>query len=347
MRAKHKVVKDSVYTSGSVRVDLLGGTLDLYPINHLYQNLYTLNMATSLKAKVRINKIQKSSIIIHSTNYKSTNTYPINLNFFKNNKFDSSIYNEMSFVLLIIHYFNLLDGIEVWLDSDAPAGSGLGGSSSLGVTLYKALCELTGLEFEREEAVKIVRNYEGMILNQGIPGYQDYYPALWGGILALKPEIEGEVCEQIYSDELKHYLESNLSLIYSGTGRESGVNNWDVFKNYFDKGPKIIEGLDKIADLSQKAYQAIKEKKFKNLLELIVAEGNARKELSEGILNQEMKDLELKLNQFHRKDIGLKVCGAGGGGCFLIVGLNENELSRCLEGTAFQRLELKIEEPLW
>ena len=48
--------------SGSVRVDLVGGTLDLFPINLILENAYTINCATSLKTKVKIIDIQSEGV---------------------------------------------------------------------------------------------------------------------------------------------------------------------------------------------------------------------------------------------------------------------------------------------
>ena len=42
--------------SGSVRIDLLGGTLDLHPIGLLTPRSCTLNFATSLKTRVLVQK---------------------------------------------------------------------------------------------------------------------------------------------------------------------------------------------------------------------------------------------------------------------------------------------------
>ncbi len=346
MAEPNKLILNSVEKSGSVRVDLLGGTLDLFPINHLYKSLFTLNMATSLKAKVKLKKIDQDKIIIHSTNYQSSNEYPLELSFYKENIFQPNSYEELTFVLLLIDHFKLEEGIEVWLDSDAPAGSGLGGSSSLGVTLFSALSEMTGQKNSKELVVKAVRNYEGMILNQGIPGYQDYYPALFGGILALKADVMGTSLEQIYDEELKSFLEEKLHLLYSGSSRDSGINNWNVYKGFFDNDEKIRVGMSEIAHLSREAYQAIKSKNYMKLLELIVLEGKARKKLSSTILNEDMKKLETKLSELNRAEVGLKVCGAGGGGCFLVTGLDEAELDSYLEQTPFKKLPLKVEGPL-
>ena len=63
-----------ISVEGSVRVDLLGGTLDIAPINLILKKALTLNLATSLKAKVEISPLKSDSdgLEIHSKDYNST-----------------------------------------------------------------------------------------------------------------------------------------------------------------------------------------------------------------------------------------------------------------------------------
>ena len=65
-----------VSVEGSVRVDLLGGTLDIAPINLILKNALTLNLATSLKAKVEVFPFEKEGIEIQSKDYQTTKYFP-------------------------------------------------------------------------------------------------------------------------------------------------------------------------------------------------------------------------------------------------------------------------------
>ena len=112
-------------------------------------------------------------------------------------------------------------------------------------------------------------------------------------------------------------LEKHLILVYSGISRNSGINNWDVYKGFFDKNLGVRKGLELIAELSYKAYLAIKNKKYDELLALIGQEGDARELLAPGIVPSEVRELKSDLNTLDI-NIGLKMCGAGGGGCFII-----------------------------
>lgn len=335
-----------VIKEGSVRVDLCGGTLDIPPINLIIKNVVTLNVATSLKAKVILTKTDQNSVEIISHDYDKKEVFPSDV-FTTDNIYFNNYFKELTFIIQLIDLFGIKKNIKVELSSGAPAGSGLGGSSSMGATLYSALCEYTGKSFDRAKAIRQVNLTEGRILNSGMPGYQDYYPALYGGVLALIPHT-GEVnVEQLYSRELAQMLESRCTLVFSGESRLSGINNWEVYKAFFDKNESVINGLNQIAKISYDAYQALKSNDFDSLVSLISHEGDERKKLFPKIVTPGMEKVmaEIKLAT---KSSGMKVCGAGGGGCFLITHqANEREtVKKIIEKTQMKVLDFKVEGPL-
>lgn len=335
-----------VTNSGSVRVDLVGGTLDIEPINLILENVVTLNVATSLKASVELIKTDFDGIEIHSEDYGKIYSWRSS-ELTRHNVLYTEMFKEMTFILQILTLFNINSSLRINLSSGAPAGSGLGGSSAMGVTLYKALCAFTHSDFDIPTAVQRVKGVESRILNQGIAGYQDYYPALTGGILGIVGK-EGYIeVEQLYTPELKDYLEMHLSLIYSGQSRASGINNWEVYKGFFDKNPRIINGLKKISEISHQTYQAIKNNRYEEIASLIAAEGVAREELFPGITTEKIQDFvrEVKLES----DVfGTKMCGAGGGGCFLLVhnGESRSLIKQKAEKFGMTVLPFQIERPL-
>jgi D-glycero-alpha-D-manno-heptose-7-phosphate kinase len=178
-------------------------------------------------------------------------------------------------------------------------------------------------------------------------GYQDYFPALTGGVLAVRG-IEGEIkVEQLYTDELKDILESHLTLISSGQSRASGINNWEVYKAFFDKKPEVVEGLTRIAEISNQTYEALKTKQWDKMLSLIALEGLEREKLFPGITTDKIRNFTAEL----KKDgnvLGLKMCGAGGGGCFILVhkGIDPSVIESKVKAHGMEILPFKVESPL-
>ncbi len=335
-----------IISEGSVRVDLLGGTLDLWPINLILPNVTTLNLATTLKAKVIIEKNTDEVIAIESLDYQKSYQFKLE-ELTTENIYLKNYFAEMSFIIQILNYFNIKQGIKLTLSSGSPAGAGLGGSSTMGITLFRGLCNFLKKPFNQNEALEIVRNIEARILDAGPTGYQDYYPACYGGVLSLKVQ-EGAIDPiQLYSKKLSDHLENSLTLVYSGVTRNSGINNWEVYKGFFDKDENIRKGLSSIADLSHRAHRAIQENKFEELNKLIKEEGELRAKLFPGIVPKTINKIYADLlNEF--QGLGLKMCGAGGGGCFLLIHkMSEGQdIKSRVQSLGMKVLDFKVSPPM-
>jgi len=336
-----------VSVTGSVRVDLLGGTIDLNPINLILPNVVTLNLATSLKAKVQVTPIDFDGVEIHSKDYNSIDKF--HSKDFSEENFKNGHFHHLTFIAHLLNLFQLTKGVKLTLESGSPPGAGLGGSSAMGVTCYSAFAQFTGSKFDRAEAILKVNSIEARILDCGPAGYQDYYPALYGGVLALHPEPGFIKVEQLFTKELKNALEEHITLVYSGETRLSGINNWEVYKAFFNKDPKVRAGLGEIARLSHEACKSIKNKNFSELIRLIGLEGEERRKLFPGILTRNMNELLASLQEKnHENKYGMKICGAGGGGCFLIThGPNDGEfIAQLLSKFQMTKLPFVVEGPL-
>lgn len=335
-----------VTKSGSVRVDLVGGTLDLDPINLILPNVVTLNVATSLKAEVEIEKSESAEINIFSEDYSKEYKVALSELTFEN-LYESRRFKEMTFLLQIIDYFKIDHGLNIKLKSGAPAGSGLGGSSAMGVTFFSALCELLNKDISLIDKIAIVKAIEARILGQGVTGYQDYYPALTGGVLGLVSKPGHIEVDQLYSSELSSFLEEHITLIFSGISRDSGINNWDVYKAFFDGKDSVRKSMRDIASISFDTYNAIKEKKFHSILKMIADEGKVREQLSINIVPSRVRDFYSSISD-KEGVIGMKMCGAGGGGCFIVT--HERGLNTFIEEHAmsadFRVLSFKVDRPI-
>ncbi len=334
-----------IEVSGSVRVDLLGGTLDLNPINVILPNVVTLNLATSLKAKVKVTEIDFDGVEIKSLDYQSTDRFKSSE--FTESNLQQGHFKHLTFIAHILNLFSLTKGVCLELESGSPPGAGLGGSSAMGVTCFSALSKFKGQSFDRVEAIMKVNSLEARILDCGPAGYQDYYPALFGGVLALLPKPGSVTVEQLFSPELKKNLETRITLAYSGETRLSGINNWEVYKAFFNKDPEVRKGLGEIARLSHEAYQAIQAKDYEKLINHIALEGEERRKLFPGILTKNMNELYSALKS-HSHNFGMKICGAGGGGCFLITHQagDQHLVKELLAKYNMKQLPFEVEGPI-
>ena len=332
-----------INNQGSVRVDLLGGTLDIYPINVILPQVKTLNMATNLMASVEIMDSNESVIEFVSHDYHLSKSFGLEV--LENVDDHLNLFGPFEFMARILSFFRPTHGMKIIFSSGAPTGSGLGGSSAMGAVFFDALNSKFSRNFEPQEIVRIVQTIESKILNAGPAGYQDYYPSLYGGILSLNAGVEGVKVEQLYTTELADFLTSNTTLIYSGESRQSGINNWEVYKSFFDKKEHVVKGLQEINHLANKAYQNIKSENYDELILNIKAEGEIRENLFPTILTTKMKDFKSKLQTLCPKS-GIKVCGAGGGGCFLVTDVSKINLNPILNEFEMRKLDFSICHPL-
>ncbi len=306
----------NINSKANLRIDLLGGTLDIYPINIIIPNAKTLNAAIDLKVNITIEEFKPGKLKIVSKDYNKEKLFD-SKEFSKQN-LNKNHFGNFNLIAHLIKYFNIIENISISIDSDSPPGAGLGGSSAMAIALYKALCKYNKQEnFDYDKAVKVVSSLEACVLSQGPTGYQDYYPALYGGLLALHPNEDKITVEQLYDKDLIRVIKEHVTLFYSGAQRSSGVNNWEIYKNFFDGDKNITNALKDIANLTDNAYRIIKDKRYDQLVDMISQEGIYRKKLSKNIISKSIENLFINLKK-EISNIGIKICGAGGGGCFLI-----------------------------
>src|SRR5213075_2794325 len=85
----------------------------------------------------------------------------------------------------VVKFFAPSTGINLSTDSEAPAGAGISGSSTLIIAVASALNKLTGSRYHIEKLREIAQNIEAQIIR--VPtGAQDYYPAMYGGVSAIE-----------------------------------------------------------------------------------------------------------------------------------------------------------------
>ena len=331
--------------SGSLRIDLLGSTLDLPPINLILPDTVTLNAAISLSAHVKVQERDLPGVEIVSQDYG-------NKAFFSTQDFTpaqlgSGHFKELAFVARILHYFGVVENVSLNLRSDSPTGGGLGGSSVLGITLYRALARYTKKHFEPEQALQVVRDIESCILVSGPAGYQDYYPVLYGGILGLCPHPGSVKVCQLYTEKSRQFLQQHLTLVNSKVSHHSGQNNWQVYKSFFDGDSTLRRRLESIERLSRQAFEALRGEDFSGFLSTMSQEGAERGEFFSDIVVPEVRQLHASLRK-EDDSIGLKVCGAGGGGCFLLLHSTDSRplIEREVAAAGMDILPLQIAAPI-
>jgi D-glycero-alpha-D-manno-heptose-7-phosphate kinase len=213
-----------------------------------------------------------------------------------------------------LRYFAPETGVDVVTHSEAPAGAGISGSSTLIIALAAALNKLTKAGHKLEKLREIAQNIEAQIIR--VPtGCQDYYPAMYGGVSVIELTEAGIVRKPVSVD--LEDLNERVVLAYTGEPRNSGINNWEVMKAHIDGDRAVHRNFDRIAEIARGMRQAIEKPDWTEVARLLRQEWAHRRKNAPGIttpLIDRLVDVTRRAGA-----VGAKVCGAGGGGCVLFL----------------------------
>src|SRR4029453_17583353 len=164
-----------ISASAPTRIDLAGGTIDIWPLYLFHPGAQTLNAAISLRARAWIEPRPDERIELLSEDTDRM----VNLPF-------DQLPDDQTLPLLgrLVHRFGV-HGIRLTTRGESPAGAGIAGSSALNVAVCGALASHLGSERQPEAILEIARDVEAQVIK--VPtGLQDYRPAMYGGIAALE-----------------------------------------------------------------------------------------------------------------------------------------------------------------
>ena len=294
------------------RIDLAGATLDLYPLYLFEGGGLTLNAAIDLYSEVELEEQSEDRIRIEASDLglvlEGSDLEALQ----SNGKFAS-----LDLVLRVLKFYRPGNGLIVRTKNKVPPGSGLGGSSSLLVCLSTALLQWVNRPVNKERIIEFGANIEAQSLR--VPtGKQDYFPPSYGGFHALWFEIQGIRRERLtFSAQFENQLQDRILLGYSGASRFSGKTNWSMIKGYIENEGTTVVGLGKIKETALAMYRSLKEEDWAWFAECLTSEWNNRKGLAKGVTTPEIDRIFDAARQAGAQ--ASKICGAGGGGCFLTV----------------------------
>lgn len=321
-----------IQSKAPTRIDLAGGTVDLWPLYLFLDRPVTINLGIDLYAQAELETSNVASGEGHFTLRSQDQGHELKLAW---DALESAVAPpQLELHLKLLRHFarERLQhargyGFDLTLGSHAqsPAGAGLGGSSTLSVAMAGALATWARQGTSREavdvlrdgvELIEIVRDVETTVI-QVPAGVQDYYGAMFGGLQALRWGA-GKHEREWLPPGIMAELENRLLLFYSGKSRNSGINNWSLFKSFIDNDAQTNarSRFGKIVRAAQQLEAALRLGDWVETGLAIADEWATRKTLAAGITTPEME----KAFEAARKiaPVSGKVCGAGGGGCFFV-----------------------------
>ncbi len=284
-----------------LRIGIAGGGTDVEPYASMKGGA-VFNTTINRYAYCTITPTNDHSMSIHSTDY---------------GKFEApldggplALDGNMDLIKAVTNYFNITDGFRMFLQSEAPPGSGLGGSSTVIVSIIAAICEWQGIKLTSMEMARLAYKLEREDI--GLKGgKQDQFAAVFGGFNLMKFNKHGVNVNRVkIDDDTKNELQYSSLLCYTGNPRESAkIIESQVEK--FNKGQNE-EALDKSVEIALSMTAALERGDIVTAGELLDESWIYKKQFSSKISNPQIDALYEAAKD--EGAIGGKVSGAGGGG---------------------------------
>jgi D-glycero-alpha-D-manno-heptose-7-phosphate kinase len=295
-----------IVSSAPTRIDLAGGTLDIWPLYLFHERAQTLNAAISLRASCTISprSDRRIRVVSEDTDRVIEADHWSGL----------ADGHELRLLGRLLQYFEA-EAIELRTRSDSPVGAGIAGSSALNIAVCGALAAWSGRERTPDELMHIAMNVEAQAID--VPtGAQDYRPAIYGGVSAVEFRVDG--VRRIGLPVDASALEQRLVLAYTNASRNSGINNWDVTKRHIDGDRDVQARFGRIRDIACAMREALERGDWPEVGRHVAEEWRNRKGLAPGVTTPA---IDAMLEAARRAGAtGGKVCGAGGGGCLFCLG---------------------------
>lgn len=278
-----------------------------------------LNATVSLYAYANIEPLSENRIILHAVDRKEEQQFDRSDELPVDGKLDllKGVYNRIQKT-----YGVSLPGFRLSTSVDAPAGSGLGTSSTLVVAIIGAFSEMLRLPLGEYDIAQLAYDIERRELNMA-GGRQDQYAATFGGVNYMEFFADDKVIvnplriKQQYLFE----LENNLLLYYTSTSRESAKIIEKQSQNVVNKKEKPIEAMHQLKQQALMMKEALLKGRVHEIGEILDFGFRQKKEMAEGISNTLMEEIYMSAKKAGAT--GGKISGAGGGG-FMIFYCPEN-----------------------
>ena len=286
------------------RIDLAGGTLDIWPIYLLLPEAATVNVAISLSTEARLETSsgpwrvvrQPSGQTVEADSPDGLTTQP-----------GAEIAGSL------LSFFSPDRPLKLTTRSEAPPQSGLGASSSLGVAIAGTLSEHCRAGLSPAEIIELVKDTEAIVLRT-LTGAQDHYPPVYGGASALWWERPHPRREALDVDA--EAFEKRFILAYTHQPHRSGANNWEVIKRFLDGDGATRRAFEQIGHTASRMRDALAASDLDQASRLLGQEWESRRQLAPEVSSPELEALIAAAGEAGAT--AAKACGAGGGGCLVI-----------------------------
>jgi D-glycero-alpha-D-manno-heptose-7-phosphate kinase len=317
-----------------MRISLGGGGTDLEAYYARYGGL-VVSTAINKYFYAVITTDESDDLQVISADYRSL---------FRHSPYNDLFWNgDLALPKAILHHFGIRRGVNLFLASEVPPGTGLGSSSAAAVTIVRAISMLIGQPMTKQQVAELASYIE--INKMGMPiGRQDQYAAAFGGLNKITFTSEGVTVEPIkIALDVHQTLERRLMLFFTGSSRVSTSILKHQRKSTEDQDESVLGALHNIKRLAIEIQASLERGDLDEFARLLHYSWQEKRRLAPGLSTgfiDECYSLALR----HGAMAG-KITGAGGGG-FLMIYCHEHAqdaVTRALEGCGLKRMNARFD----
>ena len=304
-----------IRSKAPLRLGLAGGGTDVSPYCDIYGG-YVLNVTIDMYAYCTIEPTDDGRIVMSASDRgeffdgESTSFLPLDGGLLLH----KGVYNR------IVKDYNNGEPLSFRMTtySDAPAGSGLGSSSTMVVAIVKAYMEWLNLPLGEYDMASLAYQIERKDLGLS-GGKQDQYAATFGGFNFIEfYENDRVIVNPLrIKNWIANEIESSLVLYYTGTSRDSAKIIDEQIKSTKDKNEKSIESMHELKRYASVMKEAILRGDFEKIEDCLRQSWESKKRMASVISNSEIDEIYNYVMDHGGE--AAKVSGAGGGGFMMII----------------------------
>jgi D-glycero-alpha-D-manno-heptose-7-phosphate kinase len=292
-----------------LRIGLAGGGTDVSPYCDLYGGAI-LNATISLSAYASIEPSKEEVIIVEALDRKELQKHSTGMPLPINGELDllKGVINRIR-----KDYHLPVGGFHLSTFVDAPAGSGLGTSSTLVVAVIGAFVEMLRLPLGDYDIAHYGFDIERNDL-QLAGGRQDQYAAMFGGVNFMEFYNDDKVIVNPLRirPQYMHELENNLVLYFTATSRESAAIIKEQVNNVNSNNEKSIEAMHQLKEQARMMKEALLRGRLNEFGEILDFGFRQKRNMAANISNDSIEAIYTAAKKAGAT--GGKISGAGGGG---------------------------------
>ncbi len=250
---------------------------------------------------------------------------------------------ELGLTKAVLREFGALEGLDIFVASQIPPGTGLGGSGAVAVSMITALAAWQGRSLSKIEIAEMACDIS--INKLKLPsGKQDEFGATMGGLNHIVFTQNNTTVTPVNPPPgAIETFQRRLMLFYTGKSRDSGKILSDQSKASREQNPATLERMHKIKALGHDILAALSEGRLDDFAELLHQSWVQKRGVNTDISNNQ---IDLAYDTARREGaLGGKITGAGGGGFMMLYCHEEHQarVTQAMQALGLARMDFQFD----